>query len=68
MAMYSTLGFAAASGGTFVVGFVLDALGGQSVTSWTAAFAVMTLPNLVGAFALARSREVVDGKMVDGKL
>lgn len=67
MAMYSTVGFAAASGGTFVVGFILDALGGQSVTSWTAAFAVMTLPNLVGAFALARSREVVDEKRADGE-
>jgi MFS family permease len=61
MAMYSTLGFAAASGGTFLVGFVLDALGGQSVTSWTAAFAVMTLPNVIGILTVRRA-EMVNGK------
>jgi MFS family permease len=64
MAMYSTLGFAAASGGTFVVGFVLDALGGQSVMSWTAAFLVMTLPNVAGILAV---RRVERTEMVNGK-
>lgn len=52
MAIYSTLGFAAASAGTFAVGFTLDLLGGQSVASWTLAFVVMSAPNLVGAAAL----------------
>jgi len=52
MAIYSTLGFAAASGGTFAVGWMLDLLGGQSIMSWTVAFAVMSAPNLLGALAL----------------
>ena len=54
MAIYSTLGFAAASAGTFAVGLTLDLLGGQSVMSWTVAFAIMSVPNLVGAFAIRR--------------
>ena len=54
MAIYSTLGFAAASAGTFAVGLTLDLLGGQSVTSWMVAFAIMSLPNLVGALAIRR--------------
>ena len=54
MAIYSTLGFAAASAGTFAVGLTLDLLGGQSVMSWMVAFAIMSLPNLVGAFAIRR--------------
>jgi MFS family permease len=61
MAIYSTLGFAAASGGTFAVGLVLDSLGGQSVISWAAAFAVMTAPNLLGALVVRRA-EMVDGR------
>ncbi len=59
MAIYSTLGFAAASGGTFAVGLMLDLLGGQSVMSWMVAFGIMSLPNLVGALALSRRRVVV---------
>jgi MFS family permease len=55
MAIYSTLGFAAASAGTFAVGLTLDLLGGQGVGSWTAAFMVMTLPNLVGILAVRRA-------------
>ncbi len=54
MAIYSTLGFAAASAGTFAVGLALDLLGGQSVMSWMVAFAIMSLPNLVGALAIRR--------------
>jgi MFS family permease len=54
MAIYSTLGFAAASAGTFTVGFMLDLLGGQSVGSWTIAFAIMSAPNLLGVLALRR--------------
>ena len=54
MAIYSTLGFAAASGGTFAVGLTLDNLGGQSVTSWIVAFAVMSAPNALGALAVRR--------------
>lgn len=54
MAIYSTLGFAAASAGTFAVGLTLDLLGGQSVMSWTVAFMIMSLPNLVGAYAIRR--------------
>jgi MFS family permease len=61
MAIYSTLGFAAASAGTFAVGWMLDALGGQSVPSWSAAFAVMTLPNVVGALAIWRA-EMADSR------
>jgi len=55
MAIYSTLGFAAASAGTFAVGFMLDLLGGQSLASWTIAFVVMSAPNLIGALALRRA-------------
>ena len=54
MAIYSTLGFAAASAGTFAVGWSLDLLGGQSVMSWTVAFAIMSAPNLIGALAIQR--------------
>ena len=66
MAIYSTLGFAAASGGTFAVGLMLDLLGGQGVGSWAVAFAVMTAPNLVGVLAVRRA-EMVDGKWQMGK-
>lgn len=52
MAIYSTLGFAAASGGTFAVGWTLDLMGGQSVNSWLAAFVLMSAPNVIGALAL----------------
>lgn len=57
MAVYSTLGFAGASAGTFAVGALLDLLGGQSVVSWLCAFALMGLPNVGGAAALARSEK-----------
>lgn len=53
MAIYSTVGFAAASAGTFAVGALLDLLGGQSVVSWAFAFALMGAPNIVGAVALS---------------
>jgi MFS family permease len=53
MAIYSTLGFAGASAGTFAVGLILDLLGGQSILSWTVAFAIMSAPNIVGALALS---------------
>ena len=52
MAIYSTLGFAAASAGTFAVGALLDLLGGQSAFSWGCAFALMGAANLVGAVSL----------------
>lgn len=55
MALYSTLGFAAASAGTFAVGFALDSLGGQSTTSWFVAFVVMSAPNVIGIGALRKS-------------
>lgn len=55
MAVYSTMGFAAASAGTFAVGASLDLLGGQSLASWWLAFALMGAPNIVGAVALART-------------
>jgi MFS family permease len=48
MAIYSTLGFAAASAGTFAIGLTLDLLGGQSLASWLVAFALMSAPNLIG--------------------
>jgi MFS family permease len=53
MAIYSTLGFAAASGGTFAVGLMLDTFGGQSVGSWTVAFALMSAPGVIGALAVS---------------
>jgi MFS family permease len=57
MAVYSTAGFAAASAGSAVVGIVLDAMGGESVTTWTIAFAMLGASNVVGAMVLAgRSR------------
>ena len=52
MAVYSTLGFAAASAGTFAVGALLDAMGGQSSASWTLAFVMMGAPNIIGAIAV----------------
>lgn len=55
MAVYSTVGFAAASAGTFVVGWTLDLLGGQSVLSWTVAFGLMSAPNCLGALVLRRA-------------
>jgi MFS family permease len=55
MALYSTLGFAAASAGTFAVGALLDLMGGQSTLSWGVAFAVMSAPNIIGAVAIARA-------------
>jgi MFS family permease len=61
LAIYSTLGFAAASGGTFAVGLTLDALGGQSTASWAAAVAIMTAPNVLGLFAI-RGAETVNGR------
>lgn len=56
MAVYSTLGFAAAFAGTFAVGALLDLGGGQSSGSWAFAFALMGAPNLAGAIAIGRSR------------
>lgn len=61
MAIYSTLGFAAASGGTFMVGLMLDTLGGQSVVSWTVAFALMSSPGILGALAIARAERSAPG-------
>jgi hypothetical protein len=55
MAMYSTLGFAAATAGTFAVGALLDLVGGESTFSWTLAFLLMGAPNLVGAIAVSRA-------------
>lgn len=55
MAVYSTLGFAAATAGTFAVGALLDLLGGQSTLSWTLAFAMMGAPNLLGALAISKA-------------
>lgn len=52
MAIYSTLGFAAATAGTFAIGFTLDLLGGQSWRNWMVAFALMSAPNVVGALVL----------------
>ncbi len=56
MALYSMAGFAAASAGAFATGAFLDALGGQSIVSWAAAFAMVSASNLVGVLALARGR------------
>ncbi len=58
MAVYSTVGFAAASAGTFAVGVLLDMLGGQSFPGWAFAFAIMSVANVVGAIAIGRSKTV----------
>jgi MFS family permease len=52
MAIYSTLGFAAASAGTFAVGYALDLMGGQSLRSWMVAFVLMAAPNAIGVLAM----------------
>ena len=57
MALYSTAGFAAASAGSFAIGGLLDLLGGQSVFSWTIAFAAMGASNLVGVALLRRANK-----------
>ena len=62
MALYSTLGFAAASAGTFAVGALLDLMGGQSTVSWAVAFALMSAPNVVGAVAIARARSALGAR------
>ena len=56
MAVYSTVGFAAAAAGTFAVGALLDLLGGQNFVNWTLAFALMGAPNLLGAVIVAKAR------------
>ena len=56
MAIYSMAGFGTASIASFAIGGVLDLLGGQSVTSWAFAFAVIVSANVVGALLLARGR------------
>ena len=55
MAVYSTLGFGAATAGTFAVGAMLDVLGGQSTLSWTLAFAMMGAPNLLAALTISKA-------------
>lgn len=55
LALYSMAGFAAASVGSFAAGGLLDLVGGESLLSWTLAFAVMGAPNILGAAALARA-------------
>jgi predicted MFS family arabinose efflux permease len=57
MAIYSTAGFAAASAGSVAIGVVLDLAGGQSSATWAVAFALIGVPNLVGAAFLLRGRE-----------
>ncbi len=57
MALYSTTGFAAASAGSFAIGGLLDLLGGQSVFSWSIAFAAMGASNLVGVVLLGRAKK-----------
>jgi predicted MFS family arabinose efflux permease len=57
MALYSTAGFAAASAGSFAIGVLLDLLGGQTVFSWTLAFAAMGASNLVGLVLLRRANK-----------
>jgi hypothetical protein len=56
MALYSMAGFGTASVASFAIGGVIDLLGGQSVTSWAVAFAVIVSSNVLGAALLARRR------------
>jgi MFS family permease len=57
MAIYSMAGFGTAAVASFAIGGMLDLLGGQSVTSWPFAFAVMVSSNVLGAALLvARPR------------
>lgn len=55
MAIYSTAGFATAWAGSFAVGALLDLLGGQTVMTWTIAFALMGAPNLISAVVVGRA-------------
>jgi MFS family permease len=57
MALYSMGGFGAAALASFATGAVLDALGGQSVVSWSLAFVVIVGANLVGVLILAQGRK-----------
>ena len=57
MAIYSMAGFAAASAGAFAVGALLDAVGGQTTTSWLIAFGAMGASNLIGAAIMWKSPE-----------
>jgi predicted MFS family arabinose efflux permease len=52
MAIYSMVGFAAASAGSAAVGAALDALGGESVRNWTIAFGMLGAANVVSVFVL----------------
>jgi len=54
MAIYSMAGFATASVASLAIGGFLDLLGGQSLTSWPLAFALMVSANLLGAALLWR--------------
>jgi predicted MFS family arabinose efflux permease len=56
VALHSLLGFGAAFAAPLVQGGVLDLVGGATVGSWTAAFAVIGVVALLGPFALAWSR------------
>jgi MFS family permease len=56
MALYSMVGFGAAAFASFATGAVLDAMGGQSVSSWAVAFVVIVASNLLGVAVLARAR------------
>ena len=56
MAVYSMVGFAAASAGAFAIGGLLDALGGESPRNWILAFAAIGASNLVGLAALRDTR------------
>jgi MFS family permease len=60
MALYSMGGFAAASAGSFTTGAVLDALGGQSLRSWSIAFAVVSAANVIGAVVLLMAQRSSD--------
>jgi MFS family permease len=62
MALYSMAGFAAASAGSFATGALLDAMGGQSVRSWSVAFVVVSASNLLGALVLMRRYPTAAGE------
>jgi len=66
MALYSMVGFAGAFAGSLAVGGVLDALGGQSIGSWAAAFAAMGLPGIAGLFVMRRAAAAVKSACYSG--
>ena len=66
LAVHSSLGYAGGFVGPLMIGYVLDALGGMSRTSWSAAFLAIASLMLISlaAFRIMRPRELVGDRSV----